>query len=177
MAQKTRLIVTGHNAKQKSMFIMDGDAPHVRVFKHYGGTTVTDLWMTSSVPADNSQIEDAGARDFAIEPPKGGTIFRVIEYPPDKVRFANINREAAFREMGASHAMVKEGVRHPGMHRTDTLDYVVVLSGEIYAVMDEGEVLLKAGDCLIQRGTSHAWSNRTNEPCRIAFVLVDADPF
>jgi mannose-6-phosphate isomerase-like protein (cupin superfamily) len=126
--------------------------------------------MTTSVPADNSRIEDVGTRDYAIEPPPGGVIFRVIDYPPDHVRFADIDREAAFREMGASHAMVKEGARHPGMHKTNTVDYVVVLSGEIYAVMDEGEVLLKAGDCLIQRGTSHAWSNRTNE------ALVDADP-
>ena len=67
--------------------------------------------------------------------------------------------------------------RHPGMHKTDTVDYAIVLSGEIYAVMDEGEVLLRAGDCLIQRGTSHAWSNRTQEPCVIAFVLVAAKPF
>ncbi len=176
MGQKTRRVVTGHNSKGKSVIMMNDDAPDVRVFKHYGGTAVTDLWMTTSVPADNLRIEDVGTRNFAIEPPPGGTIFRIIEYPPDHVRFADIDREAAFREMGASHAMVKEGARHPGMHKTSTVDYVVVLSGEIYAVMDEGEVLLKVGDCLIQRGTSHAWSNRTNEPCRIAVVLVDANP-
>jgi quercetin dioxygenase-like cupin family protein len=70
--------------------------------------------------------------------------------------------------------MAKGDARHPGMHKTNTLDYAVVLSGEIYAVMDEDEVLLNAGDCLIQRGTNHAWSNRTDQPCRIAFVLVDA---
>lgn len=66
--------------------------------------------------------------------------------------------------------------RHPGMHKTDTVDYAIVLSGEIYAVLDQDEVLLRAGDCLIQRGTSHAWSNRTQEPCAIAFVLVAAKP-
>jgi len=176
MAKKTRCILTGHNTEEKSVIISDGDAPTVRVFKHYGGTAVTDLWITTSVPADNSKMEDPGARDFTIEPPPGGTVFRVIEYPPDEVRFADIDRDAAFREMGAQHAMIKEGAQHPGMHRTNTLDYVVVLSGEIYAVMDNGEVLLKAGDCLIQRGTSHAWSNRTKEPCRIAFVLIDANP-
>lgn len=176
MAQRTRRVVTGHSADGKSIIVMGGDAPNVRVFEHYGGTAVTDLWMTSSVPADNSRTEDIGARDFTIEPPPGGTVFRVIEYPPDHVRFANIDRDAAFREMGAHHAMIKEGARHPGMHKTNTVDYVVVLSGEIYAIMDEGEVLLKAGDCLIQRGTSHAWSNRANEPCRIAVMLIDANP-
>ena len=66
--------------------------------------------------------------------------------------------------------------RHPGFHKTDTIDYAIVLSGEIYALMDEGEVLLKAGDVLIQRGTNHAWSNRTEQPCCIAFVLIDAKP-
>jgi mannose-6-phosphate isomerase-like protein (cupin superfamily) len=174
MAKRTRLIVTGNNDKGKSVIASDGDAQHMRVFERYGGTAVTDLWMTASIPADNSEIEDIGSRDFTIEPPPHGTVFRVIEYPPDSVRLANIDREAAFREMGAAHAMVKEDAKHPGMHRTSTVDYVVVLSGEIYAVMDEGEVLLRAGDCFIQRGTNHAWSNRTEEPCRIAFVLIDA---
>ena len=84
---------------------------------------------------------------------------------------------------GASHNNKAEGYvrdlankRHPGFHKTDTIDYAIVLSGEIYALMDEGEALLKAGDVLIQRGTNHAWSNRTEQPCCIAFVLIDAEP-
>jgi mannose-6-phosphate isomerase-like protein (cupin superfamily) len=176
MAKRTRLVITGNNDEGKSFIVSDGDAPHVRVFERYGGTAVTDLWMTTSMPANNESVEDPGGRDFAIEPPPHGTVFRIVEYPPDRVRLAGLDRDAAFREMGASHAIVKEDARHPGMHRTETLDYAIVLSGEIYAVMDEGEVLLGAGDCLIQRGTNHAWSNRTEEPCLIAFVLIDADP-
>ena len=176
MAKRTRLVITGHNDAGKSVILSDGDAPHMHLFERYGGTAVTDLWMTASMPADNAQVEDFGSRDFTIEPPPHGTVFRVIEYPPDSVRLANLDREAAFRDTGAAHAMAKEGARHPGMHKTNTLDYAAVLSGEIYAVMDEGDVLLKAGDSLIQRGTNHAWSNRTEEPCRIAFVLVDAHP-
>jgi mannose-6-phosphate isomerase-like protein (cupin superfamily) len=175
MAKRTRLVITGHNDAWKSVIVSDSDAPHLHVFERYGGTAVTDLWMTTSMPADNARVEDLGSRHFTIEPPPHGTVFRVIEYPPDSVRLAGLDREAAFRDMGAAHAMVKEGARHPGMHKTSTLDYAVVLSGEIYAVMDEDEVLLKAGDCLIQRGTNHAWSNRTDQPCRIAFVLIDAD--
>ena len=176
MAARTRLVITGNNDRGRSVIVSDRDAPHIRVFERYGGTAVTDLWITTSMPADNKRVTDLDGRDFTIEPPPQGTVFRVIEYPPDAVRFANMDREAAFREMGASHAMVKENARHPGMHRTETLDYAVVLSGEIYAVMDEDEVLLKPGDCLVQRGTSHAWSNRSDERCRIAFVLVDAHP-
>ena len=98
-----------------------------------------------------------------------------VEYPPDSKRVAALH--------GASHDSKAEGyardlknARHPGFHKTSTIDYAIVLSGEIYALMDEGEVLLKAGDVLIQRGTNHAWSNRTEEPCCVAFVLIDADP-
>jgi mannose-6-phosphate isomerase-like protein (cupin superfamily) len=91
------------------------------------------------------------------------------------VRLATLAPDTFFAEMGAQ-AADKAHRRHPGMHRTHTLDYCVVLSGEIYVVLDEGEVLLRAGDCLVQRGTRHAWSNRTEEPCIIAFVLVAAMP-
>ena len=72
--------------------------------------------------------------------------------------------------------MVKDGDRHPGMHKTATVDYAIVLTGEIWAVMDKDESLMKPGDILIQRGTNHAWSNRTNESCRVAFTLIDAVP-
>jgi mannose-6-phosphate isomerase-like protein (cupin superfamily) len=177
MAKRTRLVITGNNEKGRSRVVSDGDAPHVHIFAQYGGTAVTDLWITTSMPVDNERIDDLGGREFAIEPPPNGTVFRIVEYPPDSVRLAGLDREAAFREMGASHAIVKKDARHPGMHRTRTLDYAIVLSGEIYAVMDESEVFLKAGDCLIQRGTNHAWSNRTDKPCRIVFVLIDAASF
>ena len=72
--------------------------------------------------------------------------------------------------------MVEDRDRHPGMHKTATVDYAIVLTGEIWAVIDEGETLMKPGDTLIQRGTNHAWSNRTNESCRVAFILIDAVP-
>ncbi|HYQ93937.1 MAG TPA: cupin domain-containing protein, partial [Burkholderiales bacterium] len=96
-------------------------------------------------------------------------------YPPDSVRLKTLAPDSFFAEMGAQAAGPAHR-RHPGMHRTHTLDYCVVLSGEIYAMLDEGEVLLRAGDCLVQRGTRHAWSNRTEEPCVVAFVLVAAKP-
>src|SRR6266542_3909791 len=76
----------------------------------------------------------------------------------------------------AGGAMDHEGTRHAGMHKTATVDYAIVLSGEIYAVMDEGETLMGGGDCLVQRGTNHAWSNRSNAPCLVAFILVSANP-
>jgi hypothetical protein len=93
--------------------------------------------------------------------------------PPDSGRLKGLQPEEHFASMGAK-AADKATRRHPGMHRTKTLDYAIVLSGEIHAVLDESEVLLKAGDVLVQRATNHAWSNRTEKPCVIAFVLIDA---
>ena len=175
MVQPVRRIVTGHDAAGRSVFVSDGDAPNVRVFDSAGGTAVTELWYTDRTPASNAGNEDSAAGDFAIQPAPNGSKFRVVEYPPDAVRFAGGDRARMYRDMGAEQAVVTEGARHPGMHKTRSIDYAIVLSGEIYAIMDEGETLMRPGDVLIQRGTAHAWSNRTDQPARVAFVLIDAE--
>jgi quercetin dioxygenase-like cupin family protein len=113
---------------------------------------------------------------MSLEPPMNGSIFRVVEFPPDAAGGGGFDRAAAFRAMGATHALDPDGSRHPAMHRTDTVDYALVLTGEIWALMDEGETLMRAGDTLVQRGTNHAWSNRSAEPCLVVFVLVSAAP-
>ena len=112
---------------------------------------------------------------MSLEPPRNGSIFRIVEFPPDAAG-GGFDRAASFRAMGASHTMDPDASRHPAMHRTDTVDYAIVLSGEIWALMDEGETLMRAGDTLVQRGTNHAWSNRSVEPCVVVFVLVSAAP-
>jgi quercetin dioxygenase-like cupin family protein len=112
---------------------------------------------------------------MSLEPPRNGTFFLIVECPPDAAA-GGFDRAAAFRAMGASHAMDPDASRHPAMHRTDTVDYAIVLSGEIWALMDEGETLMRAGDTLVQRGTNHAWSNRSGAPCLVVFVLVSARP-
>ena len=98
-----------------------------------------------------------------------------MEFPPDAAG-GGFDRAASFRAMGAGHTMDPDASRHPAMHRTDTVDYAIVLAGEIWALMDEGETLMRAGDTLVQRGTNHAWSNRSVEPCLVVFVLVSAAP-
>ena len=115
---------------------------------------------------------------FRLPPPKGGSVFRVVAYPPDALRFAAMDKAnpAAEKASGMDAARDKSNPRHRGFHKTDTVDYAIVLSGEIVAMMDEGETTLKTGDVLIQRGTNHAWSNRTNETTYIAFILIDAEP-
>jgi mannose-6-phosphate isomerase-like protein (cupin superfamily) len=179
MPRPIRRVVTGHNAQGKAVFISDGPAPAV-FDRGPGATAVTELWETKSTPASNAGNDDptvGGAQ--RLPPPKNGSKFRVVEYPPDSKRVAALHAGGSAHDANAkSEGYVRDvaNKRHPGFHKTDTIDYAIVLSGEIYALMDEGEVLLKAGDVLIQRGTSHAWSNRTEQPCCIAFVLIDAEP-
>lgn len=172
---KHRRVVTGHDAHGRAVILFDGESPHQFVLEKAGGLRLTELWETRSAPADNSGTADAADHERRIEPAGYGSVFRIIEYPPDSVRLKTLAPEAFFAGMGATAADPATR-RHPGMHRTSTVDYCVVLSGEIYAVLDGGEVLLRAGDCLVQRGTNHAWSNRGGQPCVIAFVLVAAKP-
>lgn len=167
-------VVTGQGADGFSRILIE-DEPESAVLEKAGGLRLTELWATSENPAEVSGTADKARRPRRIEPDPGGSVFRVIEYPPDAVRLKSLDPEAHFAAMGGQ-AAAKEKRRHPGMHRTKTIDYAIVLSGEIYAVLDQGEVLLKAGDALVQRGTSHAWSNRSDRPARIAFVLIDAEP-
>jgi quercetin dioxygenase-like cupin family protein len=175
MLQPIRRVVTGHDAEGRSIIVSDAPSPHVLTLPGRADFGLTNLWITDASPADNAGAADAAARPVVLEPPSGGTIFRVVEFPPDAAP-GPFDREAAFAAMGAAHAMDPGGARHPGMHKTATVDYAIVLSGEIYALMDEGETLLRAGDCLIQRGTNHAWSNRSAQACLVAFILVSARP-
>jgi quercetin dioxygenase-like cupin family protein len=173
MLTPIRRVVTGHNRQGKSVIASDGPSPHVLTLPGRPDFGLTNLWITDASPASNEGDADAAARPIQLEPPEGGSIFRVVEFPPDRVA-AGFDRNAAFAAMGAARAMEPDASRHPGMHKTATVDYAIVLAGEIHAVMDEGETLLRAGDCLVQRGTNHAWSNRSDERCLVAFILVSA---
>src|SRR5262245_53719671 len=145
MLRQIRRVVTGHDHRGRSVIASDAPSPHVLLIPGQADFGLTNLWVTDAFPADTSGAADAAARPVVLEPPAGGTIFRVVEFPPDRA-VAGFDREAAFGSMGAGHAMDPDASRHPGMHKTATVDYAIVLSGEIYAVMDEGETLLRAGD-------------------------------
>ena len=118
---------------------------------------------------------DAAASHQGILPPKNGTILRIIDFPPEPADAAERQRriQATFNGMFKDATHDKRAGAHPGMHRTETVDYALLLEGEIWAVMDEGETLMRAGDVLIQRGTNHAWANRSQKTARVAFVLMD----
>jgi quercetin dioxygenase-like cupin family protein len=145
-----RRVVTGHDNSNVAKVIMDGEATN-----HKGGASgaqSTLIWITEGAPAEmpvGEQVEDLGARILGTPPPPNGTRFAVITFPPG----------------------------NPGrMHRTETIDYVIVMQGELDMDMDDSTVKLKAGDVMVQRGTNHAWVNRGTEVARAAFVLIDAKP-
>jgi naringenin degradation protein FdeH len=176
MPKSVRRVVTGHDIDGRSTFLIDAPTPHV-FQRTKGSAIVHELWETTRTPADNSGHADVIGRGHRLPPPKNGSVFRVIEYPPDSERLAALAHDAAHPDdSGRDAATDRNNPRHAGFHKTATIDYAIVLSGEIYAMMDDGEVLLQAGDVLIQRGTNHAWSNRTDEPAVVAFVLIDAEP-
>jgi hypothetical protein len=119
------------------------------------GLALTDLWETGAAPASNAGDKDAAARPVRLEPPKNGTILRIVEFPPDSAWRNSADGAAAFKSIGAGHAQDRAS-SDPMMHKTSTVDYIIVLKGEIHAIMETGEKLLRAGDILVQRGTNHS---------------------
>jgi len=174
MSLKIRRVVTGHDAKGKAVVLMDSGAGNVK-FRQATGVHSALLWVTESTPADISGVADAAEREIGIAPPPTGTIFRIVEFLPEKEAGKAVNKEEIIKEMGVSSVAEAGGkLRHPAMHRTESIDYAVIMSGEIDMLLDDSDIHLKAGDVIVQRGTNHAWANRGDEPCRIAFVLIGA---
>jgi quercetin dioxygenase-like cupin family protein len=145
-----RRVVTGHDEKGLAKVLFD--APATNAKRPGPGLVSTMIWSTDGAPAKipvGEQIEDFGARVLGTAPPACGTRFAVIDFPPGN---------------------------QPHMHRTETVDYVIVLEGDIDMEMDDSCVKLKQGDVMVQRGTNHAWVNRSDHRARVAFVLIDAEP-
>jgi hypothetical protein len=175
MVWRVRRVVTGHDKDGQSMFVTDGPAPNVKEMASMPGLALTDLWETTGAPASNAGNRDAADRPVRLEPRANGTILRIVEFPPDSQWRKGADARKAFESIGAGHAQDRHSA-DPMMHKTATVDYIIVLKGEIWAIMDKGETLLKAGDILVQRGTNHSWSVRGGESCIIAAVLVSAAP-
>ncbi len=175
MAIPTRRVVTGHDENGKAVVVADSEATMILERPSRPGVALTNLWQTTKVPAEINGPEESLSGDFVLHPPTGGSIFRIVEFwPEDPEQLAKVDGKQAFAAMGAAHNVV-DGARHPYMHRTDTVDYAIVIEGEIDMLLDDSEIHLKAGDTLVQRGTNHAWSNRGDKVCRIAFILIDAE--
>lgn len=174
---KTRRVVTGHDADGKSIILRDGSCP-VSVSVWHEDMCINDAWRVDRLPTNNAGFTEPCTK-LELEAGPTGNVCRIVQFPPDRLYVAAADAKAGFSDMGETGVGANTGTDdgpHPLMHRTNTIDYIIVVSGEIYAVMERGEVLLKQGDILIQRGTNHAWSNRSDKPCIIAAILNGADP-
>lgn len=174
-----RRIVTGHDGHGRAIIQEDSGVPRVQRVGGEFGPLFHEVWNTTATPspidATSGEPPEAG---IILAPPKGGTRIRVLDVPPEADAIRTMSPEQAkahFAEVGAGSASAHqgEGSRHALMHRTETIDYGIVLEGEIVLIMDEGETTVRAGDIVIQRGTNHGWSNRSDRNCRIAFILID----
>ncbi len=174
-----RRIVTGHDALGRAVIIEDAPPPRVARIGGEHGPLFFEVWNTRETPARIDRASGEPPEEgIRLAPPGNGTRIRVLEVPPEDPSIANLSREQArahFAEVGAADAASHSGSssKHAFMHRTETIDYGIVLEGEITLILDEGETVVRAGDIVIQRGTNHGWANRGTVPCRIAFILID----
>lgn len=180
MPRQFRRVVTGHDKDGKAVVISDAPAPFVHVNRIDPDWYSTDFFRTGEMPA-RIQAQTAETTDGPRRqaPTKNGTVLRINHFPPESEAVRQMKPEdsrRAFAALGNEKASTYgRGGHHPLMHRTETIDYVIVMEGEITMVMDTEDVVLRAGDVLIQCGTNHAWSNRSDKPAVVAFVLIDGE--
>jgi len=163
--------VTTNDERGRSRILIDGPATKKI-------TVLTEMWLTDGANTGNTGNEDFAERSNQLEPPRHGTLFRYFEIAPErdsahlpKEELCRATREW-FADMKGEHLQVDTS-RHPAMHKSQTTDYIILLSGRITLVLDDEEVDLEPFDAVIQRGTNHAWANRGTEPALLVAVLVD----
>lgn len=170
-------VVTGHDEQGRAVVTHTGSLPTVCEISAVPGTVFHEVWSTGATPALIDNGPDPTAGPLALRPPCCGTRVRFVDIPPDTADFLRHGAQrmhAAFSQIGdAKASTVQVSSPHPLMHRTESVDYGVVIEGEMTLVLDDSEVLLKQGSVVVQRGTNHAWANRSGAPCRMLFVLVD----
>ena len=177
MVKPIRRVVAGNDDRGVAVALSDGPSPDVRLDPARPGFASTRLWVTDTTPARVKGIRETLHLPHTIEPPKNGSVCRVVEFPPEGGYIKNIGLaevQSYFAAMGSPAASTGgKGAPHPYMQRTRALDFCYVLEGEITLVLDTEEVQLKEGDTVIQRGANHAWSNRSDKPCLVLFSSHD----
>ncbi len=174
----TRRIVTGIDDQGQSKIIKDDGGVCFDDVLGLPGCNCSEIWKTEQIPADSKAICDIDQDTFHLLPSKNGTVCRVFQLPPEKnIKDALLKAQLtkSIEKISTHEVADVDTSRHPLMHKTETVDYAIILSGKITLILDNDEIDLKAGDVVVQRATAHAWSNRTNEPCTIAFILIDAN--
>ena len=178
MPKKIRRIVAGEDESGKAVAFSDGPSVDVRLDPARPGYAATRIWITECTPAKVRGIRDTLHLPHTIEPPKNGSVCRVVEFPPDMVwknKIKDSDVSQFFAMMGSPNAStLSKNSPHPYMEKTETLEFCYIQEGEITLVLDTEEVDLKEGDTVVQLGANHAWSNRSNSPCIIYFSKHDA---
>jgi uncharacterized cupin superfamily protein len=169
--RSTRRIVTGHDAQGKAVVVFD--APVQAKRRSAGGNGMTLLWVTTESPADVSGSSDRSQGHNKVPPPENGTVFRIVDFAPAAPNATPVDHHQILLSMGIDPA-TQGHARHANTHRTLTIDYALVLDGEIDMLLDDTQIHVKAGDVLVQQATNHAWVNNGTKPCRIAFILIDS---
>lgn len=172
---KLRRVVTGRNGAGKSVIVHNGESPRVVTTETLPGLALVEVWATDRIPTVPVTPVDLTTTMKSFVPGPGGTRFRIVQFPGASTRAFDeeaFRREYLVKAPGLAEAMEQQD---SGMHTTDSVDYGVVISGEITLELDDGAtVRLKQGDCVVQNGTRHAWRNSSTTPCVMAFVLVGA---
>ena len=170
-----RRIVTGHNSDGKSVIKIDGP-PTRSIGEDVGG--LFEIWNTDGGLIDTTDSIDRADTDIVLSPPENGSKFRYFQInpTPEGVPMEMMQEIAAdaFEKIGAAHHRIDTS-KHPAMHKTDTIDYIILLEGDVTLILDEEEVRLKPHDVVVQRGTNHAWVNNGDEPALLIAVLIDSD--
>ncbi len=168
--KSTRRVVTGHDAKGKAIVLFDSV---IQAKPRPGGGGSTNLWVTTEFPVDASATTDRAQTPVSVPPPSNGAIFRIVEFAPATPHSGPVDHDKILKGMGIDPA-TQGYQRHANTHRTRSIDYALVLDGEIDMLLDDSEIHVKAGDVVVQQGTNHAWVNNSGKPCRIAFILIDS---
>jgi mannose-6-phosphate isomerase-like protein (cupin superfamily) len=170
-------VVTGHDENGNAIILENGPLNTVMDLEAVPGTKFHEVWNTSDTPAPITNAQtDPTLGPVVLPPMKAGTRIRFVDIPPDTEEFLTQGKgkmKDMFSKVGDEDAStVKDYSPHPLMHRTESVDYGIVIEGELTLIVDNGEAILKPGSVVIQRGTNHAWANRSGKMCRILFILI-----
>ncbi len=171
----TKRIVTGIDDRGKTFILKDDAGTCFNDVLGLPGCNCSEIWRTEKTPADSNTVCDIDEKNFNLLPSKNGTVFRIFQLPPENEIKDALLKAGLSKDIEKMSANDADTSHHPLMHKTQTIDYAIVLSGKITLILDDDEVDLKAGDVVVQRATAHAWANRSSEACSIAFILIDAD--
>lgn len=170
-----RRVITGHDNDGKSIVVLDGP-PACSIGEDVGG--LFELWNTDGNPINTKDRIDRADSEIILSPPRNGSKFRYFQInpTPEGVPMDVMQDMAAeaFKKIGASHHRV-DTAKHPAMHKTDTIDYIILLKGDVTLILDQEEVDIKPHDVVVQRGTNHAWVNNGNEPALLVAILIDSE--